>query len=480
MVSMPPSVIPLTLNRAGKKIGKNVARAGNQERKLKRVPGKRENSTMAIELEITHLFDQISIPEDELEELLKVASWQIQPQFPYPGRTAWHVFKKPVHLKNDKEKTFCAAKIKGVGVWNPEKFHLYSGVHARATGEKPVQPSTEDYKFTTSIAHFGFTETGCFKAVYSEPAPFGGMLHRRAVQEYENSHRMLAQGIPAIVSLLVARLPECYKFMDQAMGIVISLSEESQPYRLHLVHFGENELNEPELKYYTGLRQSLGISSDLFDESTRLQTINALSGQIGKLLHDFSAAGLYRHSGGWEDLSFCSKTRQVFLADLDSNRCLAELTPCVRPLQILRDFSSSIHKLLNMFYYPTLLDKYTFSNLAAYDPISKMLSAYFPATNAGEIKRVAARFWDYYAPHYFLMQRYRNQLMGEWDQERRKSYKMDDDIFFTLSMLNLFPLYGESDLTSLYPSESTLDDLREHAQEFLGERYQYVSYLLGD
>jgi hypothetical protein len=57
---------------------------------------------------------------------------------------------------------------------------------------------------------------------------------------------------------------------------------------------------------------------------------------------------------------------------------------------------------------------------------------------------------------------------------------MDDEIFFTISMLNLFPLYGESDLNTFYPSESTLDDLREHAQAFLGERYQYVSYLLAD
>jgi len=56
---------------------------------------------MAIELEITHFFEQVAIPEEEMENLLKVISWQNQPQFPYPGRTAWHIFKKPVHLKND-------------------------------------------------------------------------------------------------------------------------------------------------------------------------------------------------------------------------------------------------------------------------------------------------------------------------------------------------------------------------------------------
>ena len=435
---------------------------------------------MPIELEITHFFEQIEIPDDELESLLRVASWQSEPQFPCPGRSAWYVFKKPVHLKNDKEKIFHAAKLKGVGVWNPEKFHLYSGVHGMAYSEKPIPPSTEEYKFTSSIPHFGFTEEGYFKAVYSEPAPYGGILHRRAVQEYENSHIMLAHGVPSQVSLLVARLPARYKFMDEDMGIVVSLSEEIEPFRLHLIHFGENELNEPEQKYYKSLRESIGISGDILDEKIRLQTINALSGQIGRLSHDFSAAGLYRHSGGWEDLSFTVKNKRVFLADLDSNRCLAELTACTRPLQILRDLSSSVHKLLNMFYYPTIMDKYTFSNLVASDPVSEMLSGFFPTSNAGKIKKVAARYWDYFAPHFFLMQRYLHQVLGESEREIRKSYKMDDEIFFTLSMLNLFPLYGESDLNSFFPFVCTLSDLEERAQVFLGERYQYVKYLLTD
>ena len=306
------------------------------------------------------------------------------------------------------------------------------------------------------------------------------MLHRRAVQEYENSLRMLDHGVPAIVSLLVARLPARYKFMDQEMGIVVSLSEEQEPSRLHLIHFGQEELPERENTYYTRLRQAIGISGDPLDEHTRLQTVNVLSRQIGRLLHDFSAAGLYRHSGGWEDLMFCLKNKQVFLADLDSNRCLAELSPRTQSLQILRDLASSIHKLLNMFYYPTLLDKYIYSALVASDPVSEMVSAYFPASKAGEIKKVAGRFWDYFTPHYFLIRRYKDQFLGEREGEKRRSYKMDDEVFFTLALLNLYSLYCESDLHSSYPCTLTFGELREHAQIFLGEKYEYVKYLLAD
>ena len=437
---------------------------------------------MAIDLEVTHFFDQVEIPEDEVGNILKIASWQITPKFPYPGRTAWHVFKKPVYLKSDKERRFYAAKLKGIGVWNPGNAHLYSGVHQPqgASSETPIPPTTEEYKFTASIAHFGFTDDGCFQAVYSEPAPFGGILHRRAVQEYENTSWLLLREVPSVVPLLVVRLPDSYKFMNQDMGISVVLSEEIEPYRLHLIHFGEGELTEQEHKYYTKLRQAIGISGDVCDENTRLQVINALTGKIGKLMHDFSAAGLYRYSGGWEDLQFCVKKKSLFLVDLDSSRSLTELTPRTKPLQILRDLSSSIHKLLNTFYYPTVMDKYTFSNLVDYDPVFEMLSAYFPASSEEKVKRASKRFWAFFAPHLFLMKRHRNQILSEWDYENRKSYKIDDDIFYSLAILNLFPLYCESDLNSIYPCECTMDDLRTRAQSFLGERYQYLSYLLAN
>jgi len=346
--------------------------------------------------------------------------------------------------------------------------------------DKPIQPTTQEYEFTSSVAHFGFTEQGGFQTVHSEPAPYCGILHRRAVMEYENQHRMLANGVPSLVPLLVARLPERFKFNKEDMGIVISLSEEKEPFRLHLIHFGENELREQEHKYYTDLRRSLGIKGNILDEKTRLQTINALSGQIGRLIHDFSAIGLYRHSGGWEDLSFCVRNKQVFLVDLDSSLLLSELPACVRPLQIIRDLSSSIHKLLNMFYFPTLIDKYNFSNLVAYDLISKLLSAYFPNSQAGKIKSIADRFWNFFAPHLFLMKRNLDQISNESGIEQRKTFKVDDEIFFTLSLLNLFPLYEESDLNSIYPSEFSMDDLKERSSVFLGERHQYVDYLLAD
>lgn len=437
---------------------------------------------MTIDLEITHRFEQIEISQGDMDQLLKIASWQTMPKFPYPGRTAWHVLSEPAYLKNDPGRKYYAAKLKGVGVWNPSNAHLYSGVHQKqgASSEAPMPPTTEEYTFTASIAHIGFTESGDFEEVHSESAPFGGILHRRALEEFENATRLIGLGVPSVAPLLVAKLPDSYTFMDEPMGVIIALSEEPAPYRLHLIHFGEGELTEPEHRYYCSLRKALGISGDACDEKGRLEAVCALAGQIGKLMHDFSASGLYRYSGGWEDLQFCVEKKQLFLVDLDSSRRLDELPSGVRPLQILRDLSSSLHKLLNTFYYPTVVDRYSFSNLVACDPVFEMLSAYFPASSKENIKKASLRYWNYFVPYLFMMKRHREQILNEWDEERRKSYKIDDPTFYTLSVLNLFPLYCESDLNAVYPAECSMDDLMERAQAFLGERYQYLSFLLAD
>jgi len=58
---------------------------------------------MPIELEITHFFEQIEIPDDELESLLRVASWQASLSFlvqagplgmSSKNRSTWRMIRK--------------------------------------------------------------------------------------------------------------------------------------------------------------------------------------------------------------------------------------------------------------------------------------------------------------------------------------------------------------------------------------------------
>jgi len=115
---------------------------------------------------------------------------------------------------------------------------------------------------------------------------------------------LLLREVPSVVPLLVVRLPDSYQFMNQDMGISVVLSEEIEPYRLHLIHFGEGELTEQEHNIIQSFARQSVFRATFATKNTRLQVINALTGKIGKLMHDFSAAGLYRYSGDGKTFSF--------------------------------------------------------------------------------------------------------------------------------------------------------------------------------
>jgi len=57
---------------------------------------------------------------------------------------------------------------------------------------------------------------------------------------------------------------------------------------------------------------------------------------------------------------------------------------------------------------------------------------------------------------------------------------MDHDLFYILALTTLYPLFQKSDIFKLYPSGLTEEKLLEKAKIYLGERYEYLLYLLDD
>src|SRR4051812_34387326 len=81
----------------------------------------------ALETEITDVYPEAEIDRAEFAKLIDLASWRRPPHFPAPGRTAWYELSRPVLYPQRPGVGFLAAKIKGVGLWNPEGY-LHSGV----------------------------------------------------------------------------------------------------------------------------------------------------------------------------------------------------------------------------------------------------------------------------------------------------------------------------------------------------------------
>lgn len=336
---------------------------------------------------ITHQFAEIQISEKNLAKLLEVVSWQQVPFFPDRERTAWHVFEDN---QLSAKPQFRAAKLKGVGVWNPQEVRLYTAIRADSFLDQPQPPQAQEYKTIATYRHVGFTKEGEYTEVYSQATPFGGITHSRAFQEYHNAQKLWEKNVPAIAPFMVMQYPD-YEFQGEPLGAVISLFPEIYPYRLDML-FHPNRCLEPEERNFCAMvRESLGLSGSFNDETERLKSITILGRKVGKLIHDFSKAGLYRHSGGWGNIQYCVEQGQPFLTDLDSTRNVDELPKLVQPLQILRDLASSLHWFLARFYRPMLLDEYTLTNLLKYDPLSEIIGGYFVDASQAYIQQIAKK-----------------------------------------------------------------------------------------
>jgi hypothetical protein len=437
-------------------------------------------TTTPLQLAVTHFFDGIEIAERGVERLLDFASWRRTPEFVRRGRVARGVLEAPACLTADPSYRLRAAKLKGVGVYDPASLGRYRDRILDSFSDNPLPPTTIPLHSFTSYPHVGFTAQGQYTVAYGAVAPVGGIVHERAVREYNNARVLLARGVPSIVPLVVVRY-EDLAFEEQPMGAVITLSPEPASYRLSEVQYlaaVQRGQDGPGDAYYDRVCRSLGLKGDPATEVIRLQAVNLLAKRIGRLIHDFSAAGLYRYSPEWSNFEYSFDRDEVFLTDLDSVLSLYSLPEELRALQVLRDLGALIYRLVSKFGTPSALHQYSLGNLLAFDPIRETLAGYFPATDIDQLDVASKRLWNAFVPHLFLLKKHQREVKSEWSSERRRSYKMDHDLFYVLTITSLFPFYRDSDLASAYPSDLTVDELLSKAEKYLGDRYEYFLYLL--
>jgi len=438
---------------------------------------------LPLDYELTHRFEDLDIADAQFKRLVDTASWNgITPTFTRRGRGSWEILDAPISLKSDPSRRFHAAKLKGVGLWNPTipGDSAYSNKLADNEGEQPVPPMTDLLEYLITYPHFGISNDGEYRFAYSSASPIGGIVHERAHREYWAAERLVQHGVPTIAPLCVVEY-EGLKFQDQPMGAVITLSPGTAPYRISEILFGaamERGADPGFDAHYDRVREDLGVEGGPGDERVRLEVICKLAGQAGKLLHDFSMAELYRYSGDWGNFVYSEEEKHLFLIDLDSVQDINHLPETVRSLQVWRDIASAVYRMTAKLGYPTALGQYTIDNLLEFDPISALLAGYFSEVPETELRKVSGKLWCYFIPHMMLLNKHRDAILTEWDGDRRKSYKMDHDLFYILALTLLQPLFARSPVGAKYPSTITEADMLGKAERFLGERSQYLRYLL--
>lgn len=430
---------------------------------------------------ITHRFSGLEISDQEWETLIGLASWQRIPEFPRRGRMAWHILEEPASLVNNPNYKLRAAKLKGVGAWNPPDTSRHRDPLLDSFTEVPIPPTTKPLDSFATYPHFGFNQEGEYTFVYSDPAPVGGILHNRALLEYQSAKTLVEKGVPTIVPVAVIQYGDNYRFLDKPMGAVISLVPDTAPHRLSEVQFGSavhRGTNPGADQYYDRIRESLGIEGDPSSETTRLATIKILARKIGKGMADFTMAGLYRYSPEWSNFDYDFERGEVLFTDLDSTRHMEDIPAEFRTLQALRELGSVVYRTVAKFSTPAVLGTYTLTNLLKYDPLFELIRGYFPNATEEEVKPITNKLWNCFIPYLFLLKKYQQEIENDWSKERRRSYKMDHDLFYILAMTSLYPLFRNSEIFRLYPSSLTEKDLMQKAEVYLGERYEYFLYLL--
>lgn len=394
-----------------------------------------------------------------LDELI---SWRAEPWFAVVGRTAWYVLKQPV-LSSDGARLLTAAKLKGVGAFDP-------------TTGKGTRPTNEEYVETAQALHFGVDDAGQFSEVRSEPAPYGAILLRRARQEFDNARLLAQAGVPAIYPLSVCVYDELPKFRGESLGVVTSLTSDASPYSLDWM-LVRTQAASARLADRKTVLTCLGAHA--FDDSMegRLSILSATAAKIGILMRQFAKAGLYRYSSGWDNFHINRRTGELYLTDLDSSRRLSELSANVRAMQVLRDMAGTLYRVANKLYHPSNTDAFRLEALLEADPLACVLSGYLDVDLA-RCRELVVPLWNYFIPHCFLLKRHQPAL-ASWPEALRQSYKMDKNLFHGLAIYSLADAYHSQRARLGLPEAPATEELRASVRRFMGERADMIEFLCG-
>jgi hypothetical protein len=408
----------------------------------------------------------------DAEALAQIISWQRLPEFALPGRTAWYVLQEPVRSP-DGTQLLTAAKLKGVGAWNPVGSCTRSGIRGEnQTGL--TRPSTDEYEDTTRVLHFGIDSQGAYASLKSEPAPFGAITVRRARQEYDNARTLYHAGVPAILPFAVYRYDDGKLFGGEPIGAVVSLAPDQSPYSLDFLCLGEGDPTPAQEAHYRAARNCL--VGNQINEVATLSAQAIVGHRIGKTLRQMAQAGLYRYSAGWDNFYLNKNTGDVYLTDLDSTRRLSELPPEIGGMQVMRDMAGALYRFTNKLYHPNIINNHPLRSMLDINPLASIVSGYFDI-DPDYSRKLVAPLWNYFAPHWFLVKRYCNENQSSADG-RRKTYKMDKDVFHGLAILALAQTYHDQHVRLGLPAAPSYDDLRGRLRNFLRERMDIVELQL--
>ncbi|MDF2880063.1 MAG: hypothetical protein K0R54_620 [Clostridiaceae bacterium] len=422
-----------------------------------------------LKYEITHKYEKINVPEKVIREVIDRASWVIEPTFLTNGRTAWYKLPEPIEIEfNGIKHKLKAVKMKGVGVYNPE------GRHASEKSEKPIPPTNKIYK--RDEPHFGFDKNNQIIKIHSDHAPYGGICHDRAVREYDNARILFENNVPTIIPFMVISYNDLF-FDDKQMGAVFCFSTEDMPHRLLFLGWDNDYLDVEILEYYDAIKKGLNINGDIRNVNVKLEISKIIAQQFGDSVRRLSEAGLYIHSGGWENIQYDRERKHIFLTDLDSSRQLNQVKNEMKAIIALRDFVSNIYRYINKIYFPKAIKIYNPEILLEHNVLYYLLKGYLPEISDSELEEMSQKIWLFFMPYFMIMKKNEDKL-SDIPKEIRKSFKFDTDIFYILCLNLIYPKFLKINSNTINKDTLKPEELEKISKNYLGSSYKYIKMYL--
>jgi hypothetical protein len=410
---------------------------------------------------LSHKYANHVCDEKVVEELV---SWNRQPQFSRPGRSASFTLGQPCIGLNHFSQNIRSLKLKGVGVLT------HSG--------QVMQPSS--LRIENRHPHLGFDNTGEIILLNSTPAPMGGITRSRAVQEFRVAERLILFGCPCITPLFVysydlsnVGFGQCSESQEE-FGAVISGVPNTYDIRADSV-FDYPHLDEARLHIVDHWSNSLGSGNPL----------DALSGLISKLAHGlgftirkFSEAGCYRYSCSPDNYSINPDTGTIFLLDLDSSLFLQDIDSEIqRGLQVCRDSLSGLGYLIANLTKPSRLDYLPAKDVSNSKTLLSYLCGYYHDVSLNRLVDIAKATEIYY--EYVLAQKHMGEDLVNTSPPPSSTFASRDyfERMFERPWINrletyscllpiVYTLHKSSQMNQLYPLNVSLDHLLNSISNF--------------
>lgn len=298
-----------------------------------------------------------------------------------PGRTCYYRLKYPIMYENV---LYYSVKIKGAGFYDTTNEVIAPGKTA----------------FVRREPHYGFDDKGNAIKVFSDIAPFGGIVLSKAIREYDNFDLLSRNNVSTLFPLAVIEY-ESLLFEQEKLAVIMALCTEKFPLRMYRLLWPAERLSKTECDYYNFLLKKEEIDGNIFQFKARAELIQKLATKYTSEIRKFSECGLYIHSGGWSNIQYNSQINNIVLVDLDSSRCINRKQYSMRNLYAIRDFISNMYRLLISLYNPNIISQYNEDIIRDKNYIFYLLAGFFSNESIEVLMNVSDDILDFYINNCF-------------------------------------------------------------------------------